>query len=78
MPRENPTRRKPELMVEKKPAEQLLTVGESARLLGRSPESVREYEKRGLLSALKTQGGMRLFRREDVENFKKQWIHKGG
>jgi excisionase family DNA binding protein len=47
-----------------------LTVTQAARILELSAESVRSYEKKGLLPALKTGKGMRLFRKQDVENFR--------
>ena len=51
----------------KKPMEDVyLTVTQAARVLNRSSESVRAYEKKGLLPALKTGRGMRLFRESDV------------
>jgi DNA-binding transcriptional MerR regulator len=44
-----------------------LTVTEAARILNRSGESVRNYERRGILPASKTARGIRLFRQRDVE-----------
>jgi len=44
-----------------------LTVGEAARALGLSPDSIRLYEREGKLAAVKTSGGMRLFDPRDVE-----------
>jgi excisionase family DNA binding protein len=44
-----------------------LTVTEAAQILKRSGESVRNYERRGILPASKTARGIRLFRRSDVE-----------
>jgi excisionase family DNA binding protein len=50
----------------------LMTSGEAARLLGRSPDAVRLYERSHRLPAFRTAGGLRLFRRADVERFKRQ------
>jgi len=46
--------------------ETFLTVTEAARILNRSGESVRNYERRGILPATKTARGIRLFRQADV------------
>jgi DNA-binding transcriptional MerR regulator len=47
--------------------ERLLTVTESAGILDRSSESVRNYNRRGILPAQRVgRRGMRLFREEDV------------
>lgn len=43
-----------------------ITVCEAARILNRSAESVRAYEKRGILPVVRTSRGMRLFRVDDV------------
>ncbi len=47
--------------------EQLMTTSEVARLLNRSPDRVRGYEREGRLPAHKTRSGQRLFRAGDVE-----------
>lgn len=44
-----------------------LSVADAAGLLGVVPATVRQMERDGRLSAQRTVGGMRLFRREDVE-----------
>lgn len=46
--------------------EKLLTVTDTAHRLNRSGETVRNYERRGILRALRTTSGMRLFREKDV------------
>ncbi len=46
---------------------QLMTAADAARLLGVVPATVRQMERDGRLPAERTVGGMRLFRREDVE-----------
>ena len=40
-----------------------------ARILGKSPETVRFYERNGKLPAVRTVGGRRLFRKVDVLRF---------
>lgn len=45
----------------------LLTPADAARLLGVVPATVRQMALSGRLPALRTESGMRLFRREDVE-----------
>lgn len=49
--------------------EQFLMVGAVARRLERSVEAVRGYERTGRLPAIRTAGGVRLFRSTDVERF---------
>jgi excisionase family DNA binding protein len=44
-----------------------LTPADAARLLGVVPATVRQMERDGRLPAQRTAGGMRLFRRDDVE-----------
>lgn len=50
----------------------LLTTSAVARLLELSSESVRAYERAGKLPATRTENGMRLFRRADVERLRRQ------
>ena len=45
----------------------LLSVGDVARRFGVSSAAVVAMERTGKLRALRTEGGMRLFNREDVE-----------
>lgn len=52
---------------------QLLTVLDVAKLLDRSSESVRAYEKTGKLRAVKTKSGIRLFQMDDVLEFKEKF-----
>ncbi len=47
--------------------EQFLTVGDAARLLELSTSRVRQLAEQGHLQATRTAGGVRLFRRPDVE-----------
>lgn len=46
---------------------ELLTVGDVARLAGVSPQAVRVWERTGKLPAERTVSGIRLFRRDDAE-----------
>lgn len=52
--------------------ESFLTVTEAARILNRSGESVRNYERKGILHASKTARGIRLFRESDVRALAKK------
>ena len=56
--------------MEAKDAMNFLTTSEAARLLDRSADSVRSYERRGLLRAIKTSRGLRLFELVDILAFK--------
>jgi excisionase family DNA binding protein len=47
----------------------VLTTGEVARLLGLSPDMVRVLDKTRKLPAVKTERGLRLWVRSDVEKF---------
>jgi excisionase family DNA binding protein len=49
--------------------ESFLTVGAAAKILNLSAQSVRKYEGRGLLRAVRASGGLRLFREGDVRKF---------
>jgi DNA-binding transcriptional MerR regulator len=49
--------------------EMFLTVIDVAKRCGCSVELVRHYERRGLLLATRTPGGMRIFREKDVDEF---------
>ena len=51
---------------------QLLTVGEAAKLLDRSTDTVRGYADNGKLKSLRTQGGQRLFVMSDVQQLAKE------
>jgi len=50
----------------------LLMVSEAARILERSPDSVRSYHRTGLLRGIRVGAGMRLFERKDVLRLKEQ------
>jgi len=49
--------------------DEYLTAGAAAKILNLSSESVRSYERRGLLPAIRASGGLRLFREVDVRKF---------
>jgi len=49
--------------------EEYLTAGAAAKLLNLSSASVRGFERKGLLPAIKASGGLRLFREADVRKF---------
>jgi excisionase family DNA binding protein len=48
-------------------ADDLLTTSDVARLTNRTPDTIRHWERIGVLPARKTAGGQHLFRRDDVE-----------
>jgi excisionase family DNA binding protein len=50
--------------------DELLTPADAARILGVVPATVRQLALKGRLPALRTASGMRLFRREDVEQLR--------
>jgi excisionase family DNA binding protein len=51
---------------------EVLAVSDVARLLGVASDTVRYYERTGQLPAQKTPGGVRVFQREAVEQFREQ------
>lgn len=55
-----------------------LTSKEAARLLGVSEASVKRWADGGLLPTVKTAGGHRRFRPEDVAVFRRERLHKSG
>lgn len=48
---------------------QLLSVADAARVLGVVPATVRQMHRDGRLPGIRTEGGIRLFAREDVLRF---------
>ena len=53
--------------------ERFLATADAARMLGVTPATVRQMERRGELKAAeRTEGGIRLFRRVDVERLAKR------
>ncbi len=51
---------------------QLLTTSDAAKLLNRSVDRVRSYEREGKLPAQKTRSGQRLFKLSDVARLARQ------
>jgi excisionase family DNA binding protein len=51
---------------------EIVTTGFAARLLNRSENTVRAYERAGRLPAVRVAGGMRLFRRSDIDRLAEQ------
>ena len=49
--------------------EEVMLTAEVARFLGKSSETVRLYARQGKLPAVRTGGGMRLFKKVDVLQF---------
>lgn len=45
----------------------ILTTSETAKILGLSPERIRQLHRTGELSAIQTSSGQRIFMRRDVE-----------
>lgn len=50
-------------------SDEFLLASQAARLLGKSPDAVRYYERTRRLIAERASGGTRLFRRSEVERF---------
>jgi len=48
--------------------ELFLMTQDAAKILGKSPETIRLYERSGKLPSIRTAGGRRLFREIDVRN----------
>ena len=46
-----------------------LTVGDVARLIGKGSQRVRQLEQQGVLRAIRTSSGVRLFTQEEVEKY---------
>jgi len=53
-------------------AEEILTVGDAARLLGLSTSRVRQLAENGSLITFRTTSGIRLFRRSAVERLARE------
>lgn len=58
-------------MAQEAPHDFILT-SEAAQILHRSAATVRQWERRGLLRATKTDRGVRLFDRNDVERLARE------
>ena len=48
----------------------LVLIGEAAKILGVSVGTVRRWEQEGKISAIRTLGGQRRFRRDDLDKAK--------
>jgi excisionase family DNA binding protein len=55
-----------------KDMDQLLTTSDAAKVLNRSVDRVRDYEREGKLPAQRTRSGQRLFKASDVDRLAKQ------
>lgn len=51
--------------------DEAMPTSRAARLLGVHPQTLRDYEARGLIESFRTVGGQRRFRLADVEAFRK-------
>lgn len=52
--------------------DELLTIGEAAKILRLSTQRVRQLDSSGVLPARRTAGGVRIFNRTEVEHFLRQ------
>lgn len=50
--------------------DEALPTSKAARLLGVHPQTLRDYEAKGLIASFRTMGGQRRFRLVDLEDFK--------
>lgn len=57
-------------MTHNTPPEELLPIGDVARALGVSVETVRRWDRQGLITSTRTLGGQRRFSRSEVERVK--------
>jgi MerR family transcriptional regulator/heat shock protein HspR len=48
----------------------VMTIGMAARLVGRAPDTLRWWERLGLISPRRLSNGMRVFSRDDIEQLK--------
>ena len=55
-----------------------ITVSEAGRMMNKSAESIRAYERAGKLPAIKTASGMRLFRESDSRALTREQSTKKG
>jgi excisionase family DNA binding protein len=51
-------------------AEEYLPIGDAARLLGVSVETVRRWDREGLIQSIRTLGGQRRFARSEIDRVK--------
>lgn len=50
--------------------DEALPTSKAARLLGVHPQTLRDYEAKGLIESFRTLGGQRRFRLDDLEEFR--------
>jgi DNA-binding transcriptional MerR regulator len=51
---------------------EFLSTNDVAKILKKSQDPIRHYERTGKLNAIRTQGGIRLFSREQVEHLARE------
>lgn len=51
-------------------AEELIFISMAARLLGMHPQTLRKYERLGLVQPSRTMGSMRLYSRDEIERLR--------
>src|SRR5437763_735273 len=63
-----------------RPEEELYFISVAARMLGMHPQTLRKYERLGLIQPSRTIGSMRLYSREELERLKliKRLVGDGG
>ena len=61
----------------KQQARNLILTTEAAQLCSVAPETIRQWERDGILPALKTGRGVRLFDRDDVERIARNREQRG-
>ena len=61
-------------------AEDLIFISVAARMLGMHPQTLRKYERLGLVQPTRTIGDMRLYSRDELERIKliKRLVDEGG
>jgi MerR family transcriptional regulator/heat shock protein HspR len=62
------------------PDQDLFLISMAARMLGMHPQTLRKYERLGLVQPSRTIGSMRLYSRDELDRLKviKQLVGKGG
>src|SRR5438477_10447487 len=63
-----------------RPEEELYFISVAARMLGMHPQTLRKYERLGLIQPSRTLGSMRLYSRDELERLKmiKRLVGDGG
>ena len=57
-------------MTQNPPTDEQLPIGEAARILGVAVETVRRWDREGLIKSTRTLGGQRRFTRAEIERVK--------